>query len=95
MATESLADNQWSFDYATILYTGALPWNPGAASWESYDTPFAGRGGGGGRRTRVKGKGKGGKGHAKGQSKGGGKGAKGGGKGGISIGTCSHGNQRV
>jgi hypothetical protein len=95
-ATESLADNQWSFDYAAILYTGALPWNPGAASWERHDTPFPpGRGGGGGRRARVKGQGKGGKGQGKGQNKGEGKGAKGGGKGGISIGTCSHGNQRV
>ena len=35
MAAESLADNQWSFDYASVLYPPQtnLPWDPTASSW--------------------------------------------------------------
>ena len=92
IATESLADNQWSFDYADRLYPPAppAPYIPPPGAWE-------GRGG----RKGGKGGGKGGK-----RKKGGGKGGKGGGKGGkvtpkggagmgIKISTCSLNNQRV
>ena len=84
MAAEALADNQWSFDYASILYpaqTGSAWEPPGPNSWTNPHRPL----GGGGR----KGKGR------KGKGKGEGKGAKGAGKGALKIGACTHNNQRV
>ena len=86
MAAEALADNQRSFDYASILYpaqTGRVWEPPGPGSWTNPTSPL----GGGGR----KGKGRKGKGKGKGE----GKGAKGAGKGGMKIGACTHNNQRV
>ena len=94
VAAEALADNQWSFDYASVLYPTSVsaPWDPAASSWAN---THAALGRGAGQRGRGRGQGKGGKGQDKSQSKGEGKGAKGAGKGGIKIGVCSLGNQRV
>ena len=92
LATESLADNQWSFDYGSVLYPNAQdPWGrPVPGSWGT-STASLGRGG------RAKGQGKKGQGKgAKGQGKGATKGAtKGAGKGGIKLGTCTLNNNRV
>ena len=64
MAAESLADNQWSFDYASVLYTGQQGGNawepPGPGSWTNPYPPVGGR----------KGKGRKGKGKGKGEGKG-------------------------
>ena len=85
MAAESLADNQWSFDYASVLYTGNQGGNawepPGPNSWTNPYVPAGGR----------KGKGRKGKGKGKGE----GKGAKGAGKGSLKITACTHNGQRV
>ena len=90
LAAEALADNQWSFDYASILHPGALSWDPNASSWTN---THAALGRGARQRGRGKGQGKGGKGQGKGQGKGDGKGAKGAAT--LKIGVCSLGNQRV
>ena len=86
LSTEALADNQWSFDYASVLYTGQQggnAWEPGP-SWN----PHAGSPKG-----SRKGKGKKGKGKGKGE----GKGAKGAGRATMTlkIGVCTHNGQRV
>ena len=87
MAAEALADNQWSFDYASVLYAGQKGGNawepPGPHSWTNPHAPL----GEGGR----KGKGRKGKGKGKGE----GKGAKGAGKGSLKISAFTHNGQRV
>ena len=85
-AAEALADNQWSFDYATTFYQGfqgKQPWEPNPRQWERRD-PGSPKGG---RKGKGNGKGKGGK----------GKGAKGAGRQHFSlqICVCTHKGQRV
>ena len=89
-ATESLADNQWSFDYSTSLYHSsyqgvaqASPRKP----WKEPNTPHTPNGGG---KTTAKGKGGAGR---------GGKSATGKGTAKVNltlkIGACTHNGQRV
>ena len=89
-ATESLADNQWSFDYSTNLYHGSYSGGATASPrkpWKEPNTPHTPNGGG-----KPTGKGKGGAGR-------GGKAATG--KQtpkvnlALKIGACTHNGQRV
>ena len=94
-AAESLADNQWSFDYSTNLYnsyqggTQAPPGKPWREPWREPSAPHSPKGGG-----KSNNKGKGGAGR-------GGKAAIGQGPGKpkvnltLKIGACTHNGQRV